>query len=276
MNYLIVDKLIKDALIEDVNYGDVTTDNLLSESEMSNGKFIAKEYGVIAGIDVLKRVFEIVDSDIKFKSELKDGCEVQKGSIIGEIDGSSKSILKGERAALNITQRMSGIATKTHEIVNLVKDYDVKIVDTRKTLPGFRILDKYSVTVGGGYNHRMNLSDFAMIKDNHIKAVGSIKEAVKRIKSKLSFTTKIEVEVENLEQLKEAMSAEVDVIMLDNMDIHTMEKAVKMVNKKFILEASGNVTENNIKNIAATGVDIISIGALTHSVKALDISLKFV
>lgn len=276
MNYLIVDKLIKDALIEDVNYGDVTTDNLLSESEMSNGKFIAKEYGVIAGIDVLKRVFEIVDSDIKFKSELKDGCEVQKGSIIGEIDGSSKSILKGERAALNIIQRMSGIATKTHEIVNLVKDYDVKIVDTRKTLPGFRILDKYSVTVGGGYNHRMNLSDFAMIKDNHIKAVGSIKEAVKRIKSKLSFTTKIEVEVENLEQLKEAMSAEVDVIMLDNMDIHTMEKAVKMVNKKFILEASGNVTENNIKNIAATGVDIISIGALTHSVKALDISLKFV
>lgn len=276
MNYLIVDELIKNALIEDINYGDVTTDNLLSGSEISKGKFIAKECGVIAGIGVLKRVFEIVDSNIKVKNELKDGSQVEKGSIIAEIEGNSKAILKGERVALNIMQRMSGIATKTNKMVSLIEGYDVKIVDTRKTLPGFRILDKYSVTAGGGYNHRLNLSDFVMIKDNHIKAVGSIKKAVERIKSKLPFTTKIEVEVENLEQLKEAMCTDADVIMLDNMDIDTMKKAVKLVNKKFILEGSGNVTENNIKDIASTGIDIISIGALTHSVKALDISLKFI
>ncbi|MFL0196644.1 carboxylating nicotinate-nucleotide diphosphorylase [Clostridium sp. WILCCON 0269] len=275
MNYLIVDKLIKNGLIEDINYGDVTTDNLFDGSEISNGKFIAKEQGVIAGIDVAERVFQILDSNIIFKKCLKDGHVVKSGDIIAHIEGSSKSILKGERVALNILQRMSGIATKTFNIVQLVKDYDVKIVDTRKTLPGYRILDKYSVKLGGGYNHRLNLSDFVMIKDNHIKAAGSIKVAVERIKSKIPFTTKIEVEVENFEQLEEALHAEVDVIMLDNMDIDHMKKAVEIVNKKVILEASGNVNENTVADIAATGVDIISMGSLTHSVKALDISLKF-
>ena len=185
MNYLIVDKLIKNALIEDINYGDVTTDNLLLGSEVSKGRFIAKEPGVIAGIDVAKRVFEIVDSSIRFNIKVKDSSKVEKGDVIVELEGNSKSILKGERVALNILQRMCGIATKTNKMVDLVKDYDVKIVDTRKTLPGFRILDKYSVTVGGGYNHRLNLSDFVMIKDNHIRAVGSITEAVKRIKNKI-------------------------------------------------------------------------------------------
>lgn len=201
---------------------------------------------------------------------------VKFGDTIAEIEGNSKSILKGERVALNIMQRMCGIATKTNSIVDMVKDYDVKIVDTRKTLPGFRILDKYSVTVGGGYNHRLNLSDYAMLKDNHIKAVGSIKKAVEIIKGKLPFTTKIEVEVENLSQLKEAVCTEADVIMLDNMDLGTMKKAVEFVNKKFILEASGNVNEENVQAIASTGVDLISIGNLTHSVKAMDISLKFI
>ncbi|WP_406543035.1 carboxylating nicotinate-nucleotide diphosphorylase [Clostridium ljungdahlii] len=276
MNYLIVDKLIKNALIEDINYGDVTTDNLLLGSEVSKGRFIAKEPGVIAGIDVAKRVFEIVDSSIIFNVKIKDSSKVEKGDVIVELEGNSKSILKGERVALNILQRMCGIATKTNRMVDLVKDYDVKIVDTRKTLPGFRILDKYSVTAGGGYNHRLNLSDFVMIKDNHIRAVGSITEAVKRIKNKIPFTAKVEVEVENLDQLKEAVNTEVDVIMLDNMDVDTMRKAVKFVNKKFILEALGNVTENTIGDIASTGVDIISIGSLTHSVKALDISLRFI
>ncbi|OBR92350.1 MULTISPECIES: carboxylating nicotinate-nucleotide diphosphorylase [Clostridium] len=276
MNYLIVDKLIKNALIEDINYGDVTTDNLLLESEVSKGRFIAKESGVIAGIDVAKRVFEIVDSSIRFNIKAKDSSKVEKDDVIVELEGNSKSILKGERVALNILQRMCGIATKTNNMVDLVKDYDVKIVDTRKTLPGFRILDKYSVTAGGGYNHRLNLSDFVMIKDNHIRAVGSITEAVKRIKNKIPFTAKVEVEVENLDQLKEAVNTEVDVIMLDNMDVDTMRKAVKFVNKKFILEASGNVTENTIVDIASTGVDIISIGSLTHSVKAMDISLRFI
>mgnify|MGYP000920864270 FL=1 len=276
MNYLIVDKLIKNALIEDINYGDVTTDNLLLGSEVSKGRFIAKEPGVIAGINVAKRVFEIVDSSIRFSSKVKDSSKVDKGNVIAELEGNSKSILKGERVALNILQRMCGIATKTNKMVDLVKDYDVKVVDTRKTLPGFRILDKYSVTAGGGYNHRLNLSDFVMIKDNHIRAVGSITEAVKRIKNKIPFTTKVEVEVENMDQLKEAVNTEVDVIMLDNMDVDTMKKAVKFVDKRFILEASGNVNEDTITRIASTGVDIISIGALTHSVKAMDISLKFI
>ncbi|AYD40759.1 carboxylating nicotinate-nucleotide diphosphorylase [Clostridium fermenticellae] len=275
MNYLIVDKLIKNALMEDINYGDITTDTLFSGNEISKGRLIAKESGVIAGINVAKSVFETLDKSIEFKVLINDGLNIQKGNIIAELEGPSKSILKAERVALNILQRMSGIATKTSKIVNLVKDYDIKIVDTRKTLPGFRMLDKYSVTVGGGYNHRLNLSDFVMIKDNHIQAVGSITEAVKRINDKVSFTTKVEVEVENLDQLREAMKTKVDVIMLDNMDIETMKEAVKLAHGKFILEASGNITEENIRNIAATGVDIISLGALTHSVNALDISLKF-
>jgi len=275
LNYLIIDKLIRNGLIEDINYGDVTTDNLFQGGEISKGKFIAKEQGIIAGIEVAERVFKILDSNIVFKKCLKDGHEVKSGDNIAYIEGSSNSILKGERVALNIFQRMCGIATKTFNIVQIVKDYDVKIVDTRKTLPGFRLLDKYSVRMGGGYNHRMNLSDFVMIKDNHIKAAGSIKEAVERIKSKIPFTTKIEVEVENFDQLKEALSAKVDVIMLDNMDIEHMKKAVEFVDKRVILEASGNVNENNVADIASTGVDIISMGSLTHSVKALDISLKF-
>lgn len=276
MNFLMVDKLIKEALVEDIGYGDVTTDNLIPEDQISQGRFISKESGVAAGIAVAERVFEILDDSIVFAAKMKDGGRVEKGSVISEIKGSSRSILKGERVALNIMQRMSGIATKTRRMMELVKDYDVKIVDTRKTLPGFRMLDKYSVKVGGGYNHRMNLSDYVMIKDNHIKAVGSIKKAVAKIKNSLPFTVKIEVEVENLQQLQEAADTEADVIMLDNMDVDEMKKAVKFIDGRFVLEASGNVTEENVRNIAAAGVDIISIGALTHSVKALDISLRFI
>ncbi|MCC9293469.1 carboxylating nicotinate-nucleotide diphosphorylase [Clostridium sp. WLY-B-L2] len=276
MNFLMVDKLIEEALLEDIDYGDVTTDNLIPEDQISQGRFISKESGVAAGIAVAERVFEILDDSIVFAAKIKDGDRFEKGSVIAEIRGSSRSILKGERVALNIMQRMSGIATKTRRMVELVKDYDVKIVDTRKTLPGFRMLDKYSVKVGGGYNHRLNLSDYVMIKDNHIKAVGSIKKAVEKIKNSLPFTVKVEVEVENLQQLKEAADTEADVIMLDNMDVDEMKKAVKFINGRFVLEASGNVTEENVRNIAAAGVDIISIGALTHSVKALDISLRFI
>ncbi|MHC6180895.1 carboxylating nicotinate-nucleotide diphosphorylase [Clostridium sp. JNZ X4-2] len=276
MNFLMVDKLIEEALLEDIDYGDVTTDNLIPEGQISQGKFISKESGIAAGIAVAERVFEILDDSIIFAAKIKDGDRVEKGSVIAEIKGSSRSILKGERVALNIMQRMSGIATKTRRMVELVKDYDVKIVDTRKTLPGFRMLDKYSVKVGGGYNHRLNLSDYVMIKDNHIKAVGSIKKAVAKIKNSLPFTVKIEVEVENLQQLQEAADTEADVIMLDNMDVDEMKKAVKFIDGRFVLEASGNVTEENVRSIAVAGVDIISIGALTHSVKALDISLRFI
>ncbi|MBA5850948.1 carboxylating nicotinate-nucleotide diphosphorylase [Clostridium sp. cel8] len=275
MNYLIIDEFIRRALIEDINYEDITTDTLLNGDEISKGNLIAKDAGVVSGIDVAKRVFQILDPNVVFTAMKKDGDTVKSGDIIAKICGNSKSILKGERVALNIMQRMSGIATKTRNIVNLVKDYNVKIVDTRKTLPGFRILDKYSVTSGGGYNHRFDLSDFVMIKDNHIKAVGSIREAVKRVKNKLPFTVKIEVEVESLKQLEEAVSTEADVIMLDNMDIDTMKKAVKFIDGRFKVEASGNINEKNVKSVASTGIDFISIGCLTHSVKALDISLKF-
>lgn len=275
MNYLILDEFIKRALVEDIDYGDITTDSLLSGNEISEARIISKDNGIISGIHVAERVFHIVDGNIEFQIEKEDGDSAGYGDILANIGGSSKSILKGERTALNIMQRMSGIATATRNIVNLVKDFDTRIVDTRKTLPGFRMLDKYSVTVGGGYNHRMSLSDYVMIKDNHIKAVGSIKKAVEIVKEKLPFTHKIEVEVENLDQLKEALSTAPDVIMLDNMDIETMKKAVKLIDGRFVVEASGNVCEKNVADIAAAGVDIISIGSLTHSVKAFDISLKF-
>ncbi|MCH3962903.1 MAG: carboxylating nicotinate-nucleotide diphosphorylase [Clostridium sp.] len=275
MNYLILDEFIKRALVEDIDYGDITTDSLFGGNEISEARIISKDNGIISGIHAAERVFHIVDGNIEFQIEKEDGDSAGYGDILANIGGSSKSILKGERTALNIMQRMSGIATATRNMVNLVKDFDTRIVDTRKTLPGFRMLDKYSVTVGGGYNHRMSLSDYVMIKDNHIKAVGSIKKAVETVKEKLPFTHKIEVEVENLDQLKEALSTAADVIMLDNMDIETMKKAVELIDGRFVVEASGNVSEKNVADIAAAGVDIISIGSLTHSVKAFDISLKF-
>lgn len=274
INYLLVDDLIRSALIEDIGFGDVTTDSLIDENQMSHARFIAKEDGILAGIDVAKRVFEILGENVKFVKNESDGSFIRKGEVIAEVDGHTRILLKGERVALNIMQRMSGIATKTHNMCELVKDYDVRIVDTRKTLPGFRMLDKYSVTAGGGTNHRINLSDLVLIKDNHIKAVGSITKAVELARQKSPFTVKVEVEVESIEQLKEALSAHADIIMLDNMDIETMKKAVVIADKKALIEASGNIDETTVRNVASTGVDIISSGSLTHSVKALDISMK--
>lgn len=274
INYLLVDDLIRSALIEDIGFGDVTTDSLIDENQMSHARFIAKEDGILAGIDVAKRVFEILGENVKFVKNESDGSFIRKGEVIAEVDGHTRILLKGERVALNIMQRMSGIATKTHNMCELVKDYDVRIVDTRKTLPGFRMLDKYSVTAGGGTNHRINLSDLVLIKDNHIKAVGSITKAVELARQKSPFTVKVEVEVESIEQLKEALSAHADIIMLDNMDIETMKKAVAIADKKALIEASGNIDETTVRSVASTGVDIISSGSLTHSVKALDISMK--
>lgn len=274
INYLLVDDLIRSALIEDIGFGDVTTDSLIDEKQMSHARFIAKEDGILAGIDVAKRVFEILGENVKFVKNESDGSFIRKGEVIAEVDGHTRILLKGERVALNIMQRMSGIATKTHNMCELVKDYDVRIVDTRKTLPGFRMLDKYSVTAGGGTNHRINLSDLVLIKDNHIKAVGSITKAVELARQKSPFTVKVEVEVESIEQLKEALSAHADIIMLDNMDIETMKKAVAIADKKALIEASGNIDETTVRSVASTGVDIISSGSLTHSVKALDISMK--
>lgn len=275
LNQLIVDDIIKRALQEDMPFGDITTDNLINEESISKAVMIAKENGVIAGLDVAARVFEILDEKAVFKKHVSDGCKVSKGDIIAEIEGKTRALLKGERTALNILQRLSGIASKTNEICEIVKDLPVSIADTRKTMPGLRILDKYAVKMGGGSNHRYSLSDGVLIKDNHIAASGGIKKAVELARKSIPHTVKIEVETETLEQVGEALEAGADIIMLDNMSIDLMKEAVKLINKKAVVEASGNVSLDNVYEIACTGVDIISVGSLTHSVKAFDISLRF-
>ena len=277
LNSIYVDNLIKTALLEDINYLDTTTDYLIDEEQDNTAKFLAKSDGVLCGLEVALRVFEILQpSGFEAKVFKKDGDKLTKGDIIAEIHGKTRTILKGERTALNLLQHMSGIATMTNRIVKIVEGTNASIADTRKTLPGLRPIQKYAVTVGGGKNHRYNLSDAAMLKDNHIDAGGGITGAVKKLRSKLGHMAKVELEVRNLEELKEALSVDVDVIMLDNMDNETMKKAVEITNGKALLEASGGITEETIRGVAETGVDIISIGALTHSVKAFDISLKIV
>ena len=274
INKLIIDNVIKSALIEDINYIDITTDNLINDEQISEGYFLAKEDGIVCGIEISKRVFDILDDNIEFVIMRKDRDKVNKGDIIATVKGSTKTLLKGERTALNILQRLSGIATYTNNLVQLVKDYDTKIVDTRKTTPNLRPLEKYAVKIGGGFNHRYNLSESVMIKDNHIQAMGSITNAVNKIRENIGHTIKIEVEVKNIDELNEALNLNTDIIMLDNMSTDEMSECVKINNKKSILEASGNITENNIVEVAKTGVDIISLGALTHSAKSLDISMK--
>lgn len=274
----LVDKIIINALEEDLGWGDVTTDSIISEKAQIKGHFIAKEQGIICGIEVCRRVFLLMDESICFDIIKTDGQKVQNGDIIAKISGSARNILKGERTALNLLQRMSGIATATNRYVEEVGELPTKIVDTRKTAPGLRILDKYAVKAGGGQNHRFNLSDMVLIKDNHIKAAGGITPAVKAAKENLSHAVKIEVEVESLAELQEAILAGADIVMLDNMPNEIMKEAAKIADGKVLLEASGNVgqyEERSARSIAETGVDLISIGALTHSVKALDISLKF-
>ncbi|MZQ74801.1 MAG: carboxylating nicotinate-nucleotide diphosphorylase [Peptoclostridium sp.] len=277
LNMVMVDRVIKAALEEDINYFDITTDNLIGEQQTSEAIMLAKEDGVICGIGIAARVFDILDETVEFVKLKQDGDIVCKGEIIARIGGSTRAILKGERTALNIMQRLSGIATKTHGFAQRVKDYDVKIVDTRKTTPMLRFMEKYAVRCGGGYNHRYNLSHSVMLKDNHIDACGGIRQAVEMIRSKIGHTEKIEVEVRNLEEMKEALEARADIIMLDNMGIEEMKAAVelnKAATVRAVIEASGNVDESNVAVYAATGVDVISVGSLTHSFKSLDISLK--
>ena len=269
-----VDDLIKSALLEDINYIDSTTDLLIDENEISNAYFIAKDDGVISGLDVAIRVFELLDNEVKTTKYFKDGDVVSKGDKIADFMGKTRALLKGERTALNILQHMSGIYTYTSHCVELIKGTAASIADTRKTLPGLRALQKYAVMMGGGKNHRYNLSDAAMIKDNHIEAYGSITGAVNALRQKAGHMLKIEVETRNLDELREALQVKADVIMLDNMDCDTMRMAVKINNSQAKLEASGNITMDNIRQVAQTGVDIISIGALTHSVKAFDISMR--
>ncbi len=270
-----VDDIIKTALKEDINYIDMAADNLLDDSFVSTARFIAKAEGVVCGVDVALRVFELLGG-FTFKKYINDGDSVKYGDIIAEISGPTALLLKGERTALNLIQHMSGIATMTNAAVKLVEGTNATVTDTRKTLPGLRALQKYAVTCGGGKNHRFNLSDAAMLKDNHIDACGSITLAVSTLRKKIGHTVKIEVETRTLDEVKEALSTGCEIIMLDNMDCETMKKAVEITNGKALLEASGNITAETIRPVAETGVDIISIGALTHSVKAFDISLKVI
>lgn len=270
----ITDEIIERALREDINYVDAATDYLLDDDDVSAARFVAKASGILCGIDIAVRVFELLDKNVKVQINIKDGGKVEKGDIIAVVTGKTKAILKAERTSLNILQHMSGIATETAKYAECCKGTRAHVTETRKTLPGLRAIEKYAVTVGGGKNHRYNLSDGAMLKDNHIDAYGSITKAVEALRSRMGHMIKIEVEVRNEEELREALSCNADVIMLDNMTCEQMKKCVEIADGKAVLEASGNVTLDNMAEVAATGVDIVSVGALTHSVKAFDISLR--
>lgn len=260
--------------MEDINYIDAAADNLIPEDHKSSAYYVAKDTGIVCGIEIAKRVFELAGGNVDFNILLNDGTKVNKGDIIAELEGSTLTLLKGERTALNILQHMSGIATATNKCVELVKGTNASVTDTRKTLPGLRALQKYAVTVGGGKNHRYNLSDAAMLKDNHIDAYGGITAAVAALREKIGHTVKIEVEVRTLAELEEALDSKVEIIMLDNMNCDEMAEAVEITDGRALLEASGNITAENIRAVAETGVNIISLGALTHSVKCFDISMK--
>ena len=270
---ILIDKYILAALREDMTSGDITTDSILKD-EKAEVNLIAKDKGILAGLDVFKRVFELLDEDVTFEFYFSDGDEVNNKDLVGKIRGRAKTILEGERTALNFLQRMSGIATYTKKMVDALASEYVKILDTRKTTPNMRIFEKYAVTLGGGYNHRYNLSDGIMLKDNHIDAGGGIREAVEKVKSLNPFVKKIEVEVENFDQVREALEAKADIIMLDNMDIEEIREACKIINKKAIIECSGNVSLENINSYKDLDIDYISSGAITYSAGVLDLSMK--
>ena len=268
------DELILQALREDITSEDITTNSVMPHYQAGEVDLICKQDGVIAGLEVFKRVFELLDSATEVTFYCKDGDTVKKGEKIGLVRGDIRVLLSGERTALNYLQRMSGIATYTREIADLLKGSKTKLLDTRKTTPNMRIFEKYSVKVGGGYNHRYNLSDGILLKDNHIGAAGGVKEAVRMAKEYAPFVRKIEIEVENLDMLMEALEAGADIIMLDNMSVEDMKKAVELCRGKAETECSGNVTRENVARLVDIGVDYISSGALTHSSPILDLSLK--
>ena len=268
------DELIKMALREDISNEDVSTASVMPEYTLGTVQLICKQDGIICGLYVFERTFKILDENTQVTFYAKDGDEVKKGQLIAEIVGDIRVLLSGERTALNYLQRMSGVATYTHQMAALLKGSKTRLLDTRKTTPNMRIFEKYAVKVGGGENHRYNLSDGILLKDNHIGAAGGVKEAVLMAKKYASFVRKIEVETETLEQVAEAVEAGADIIMLDNMSKEYMKAAVKMINGRALTECSGNVTRENIANIIDTGVDFVSSGALTHSSPILDLSLK--
>lgn len=274
LNKFYIDSLIKTAIEEDINYIDVSADMLIPAEQRNDSYFVAKDDGILCGLDCAMRVFTLLDDTFTFTAHKKDGDKIKKGDVIVEFNGKTRELLKGERTALNIIQHMSGIATATNRAVELCKGTNASVADTRKTLPGLRALQKYAVACGGGRNHRFNLSDGAMLKDNHIDACGGIIPATQTLRSKLGHMVKIEVETRNFDEVRQAVKAGADVIMLDNMNCEQMAEAVKIIDGKATSEASGNITLENIAEVAKTGVDIISLGALTHSVKAFDISMK--
>lgn len=274
VNQIYIDNIIKTALLEDINYIDTTTDYLIPKEQKGSAVFLAKSDGILCGIDIAMRVFEILQPGFEAEIYKNDGDALKKGDIIAKVSGFTRTLLKGERTALNLLQHLSGVATSTNKCVKLVEGTKASIADTRKTLPGLRPLQKYAVTVGGGKNHRYNLSDAAMLKDNHIDAGGGIKNAVSALREKLGHMVKVEVEVRNLDELNQALEAGADVIMLDNMPPKLMAQAVEITAGRALLEASGGITDETIKEVAQSGVDIISVGAITHSVKAFDISMK--
>lgn len=274
MTDLKADRLIRQALEEDITGEDVSTNAVMREAVEGEVELISKAYGVICGMKVYERTFKILDENTQVISNVRDGDRVKKGQLLAVVRGDIRTLLSGERTALNFLQRMSGIATYTAETVALLKGTKTRLLDTRKTTPNMRIFEKYAVKVGGGCNHRFNLSDGVLLKDNHICAAGSVKEAVALAKEYSPFVRKIEVEVENLEMCREAVEAGADIIMLDNMSVEDMKTAVKMIDGRAQTECSGNVTRDNIKNIIDTGVDFVSSGALTHSAPILDLSMK--
>ncbi|MBQ6462628.1 MAG: carboxylating nicotinate-nucleotide diphosphorylase [Pseudobutyrivibrio sp.] len=268
------DELIKMALREDISSEDVSTNAVMPEAKAGEVELIAKQDGIICGMDVYERVFKLLDENTVVEKYVKDGDAVTKGMLMAKVKGDIRVLLSGERVALNYLQRMSGIATYTHDVAELLKGSKTVLLDTRKTTPNMRIFEKYAVKCGGGQNHRYNLSDGVLLKDNHIGAAGSITKAIEMAKAYAPFVRKIEIETETLEQVKEAADAGADIIMLDNMDVATMQEAVKIINGRAKTECSGNVTKENIKNIIDSGVDYVSSGALTHSAPILDISMK--
>ena len=273
MNWLIIDNIIIAALKEDVSDEDITTNSIIGEHCRSKVDLQAKENGILAGLEVFKRVFTIL-GDVEIDFYKKDGDKVVYGDTIGVLTGNTRKLLTGERTALNFLRIMSGISTLTGKYVDALKTTNAKLLDTRKTTPNLRILEKYAVKVGGGTNHRFNLSDGVLIKDNHLGAAGGIKNAVEAVRSSVSFVRKIEVEVENIDMAMEALEAGADIIMLDNMNLQDMTKAVEMINKRALIEASGNIVLETIKDVADTGVDYISVGSLTHAYTSLDLSMK--
>jgi nicotinate-nucleotide pyrophosphorylase (carboxylating) len=274
MNKLMLDDLLRRSLIEDIGFGDVTSDIIFSEDHISQGYLIAKQDLVLAGIKVFARAFTLLDHQVEILSHYDDGNWIKAGDKFATIAGPTRTLLTGERVALNFLQHMSGIATQTSRYVEAAKSFGTIIVDTRKTTPGLRMLEKYAVNLGGGQNHRYGLDSMVLIKDNHIQSAGGIISAVQCVRKQVSFSMKIEVEAENLAQVQDALAVEVDVIMLDNMPLTMIEQAVQLISGRALIEVSGNVTLERVAELAASGVDIISSGALTHSVTAADISMK--